>query len=178
MAKLANRKSGPPVAPVAATLFVQQRAANSDYSEFTRYAGLLPDTEAVFSEPVLFVGKPQGEFIGQCALMMLSQQVGNTRRFHSGLRYVGTGAGTLHCYVGDCKRNYRDASETGQTLIAVFEAPRSGCSGCLLLFATARPYARKRPAANMAYAQRFFREFVRPRLSGWLQSIPVEAQLF
>jgi hypothetical protein len=178
MAKLAKHKPGPPVAPVVATLFVQQRAANSDYSEFTRYAGLLPDIAAVFPEPVLFVGKPQGEFIGQCALMLLSQQVGNARRFHSGLRYVGTGAGELRCYVGDCKRNYRDASETGKTLIAVFEAPRPGCLGCMLLFVTARPYARKRPKANTAYGQRFFREYVRPRLSGWLQSIPVEAQLF
>lgn len=178
MVKLAKRKLGPPMAPVSATLFIQQRDANSDCSEFTRYEGLLPDAAAVFPEPVLFVGKPQGEFIGQCALMLTSQQVGHARKVHSGLRYVGTGAGALCCYVGDCKRNYRDASETGQTLIAVFDVPRPGYPGCLLLFVTARPYARKRPKANATYAQRFFREYVRPRLSGWLQSIPVEAQLF
>jgi hypothetical protein len=176
--KLAKRKPGPLAAPVAATLFIQRSAAPSDYSQFNRYAGLLPDAAALFPEPVLYLGKPHGWFVGQCAFILTSAQMGYIRNVHSGLRFVCRGPHGQTCFVGDYKRNYRDSTERGRTLIAVFDAPSPGRPGCLMLFITARTYARKRPKANAVYAQRLFREYVGPRLSVWLQAVPIETQLF
>lgn len=178
MAKLAKQSTGP-TPPVAGALYVQHAApVGSDYSEFTRYAPLLPDAAAMPPEPVLYAGRPQGELVGQCAQVLLSPQVGTVRRFLSGLRYVGTGPGGLRCYVGDAKQDYRNPAEKGRTLLAVIGEAGPGCPGCLLLFISARAYARRRAQANATYAQRLFRDYVRPRLSGWLQKLPAPAQLF
>ena len=175
---LAKRKPGPLAAPVSATLFIQRSAALSDYSQFTRYAALMPDAVTVFPEPLLYLGKPHGWFVGQCAFILISAQLGYIRNVHSGLRFVCRGPHGQSCYVGDYKRNYRDSTEKGRTLIAVFDAPTPGHPGCLLLFVAARAYARKRPKANAVYAQRIFREYVGPRLLAWLQAVPIETQLF
>ena len=178
MVKLAKRKPGPLAAPVSATLFIQHSPAPSNYSQFTHYAGLVPDAAAVFPESVLYLGKPYGWFVGQCAFILISAQLGYIRNVHSGLRFVCQGSHGQSCYVGDYKRNYRDSTEIGRTLIAVFNAPTPGRPGCLLLFVAARAYARKRPKANAVYAQRLFREYVGQRLSTWLQAVPIETQLF
>lgn len=178
MVKLAKRKPGPLAAPVAATLFIQRSAALSDYTQFTRYTGLIPDAVALFPEPVLYVNKPFGWFIGQCAYVLTSAQMGYVRNVQSGLRFVCRGPHGQACFVGDYKRNYRDSAEKGRTMIAIFDAPAPGRPGSMLLFIAARTYARKRPKANAVYAQRLFREYIGPRLSAWLQAVPIETQLF
>lgn len=162
------------VSPVALALYVSQPTAHPGYPAFVRCAGDVADTDvaAVALEPILYTGRPEGNLRGRCARILFSPLVGLQRNFFTGLRSVAIGSGGLMLYVGDCKRHYLDAGETGRTLVAIHGGPEPHRPGYLLIFVLRRPYARKRPGYNATYAQRFFRAYVRPRLANWLGALP------
>lgn len=160
--------------PVALALYVNQPTTHPGYSAFVRFDGEVLDADgaAVALEPILYTGRPEGHLRGQCARILFSPLVGCTRSFLTGLRPTGIGSSGVVVFVGDCKRNYKNPREAGKTLIVVRGGPEPCRPAFMLLFVLKRLYARKRAKCNAIYAQRFFRDYVRPQLANWLGVLP------
>ena len=156
--------------PVALALYVNQPTAHPGYPAFVRLGGeeQVADGAAIALEPILYTGQPQGHLRGQCAHILFSPLVGCTRSFLTGLRPTGVVSDGMAVFVGDRKRDYKNPRETGKTLIVVCGGPEPCRPAYMLVFVLKRLYARRRASCNAAYAQQFFKAYVRPRMRIWL----------